>query len=265
MSPAHFDALHQRHAGTHSQARELFVQDCSPAPIPGTACRSASSPSTPGTACSPATCSSPIPAGGAGGTAPAFTVIDAPSFKADPARHGTRSDVVIARELRQRLVLIGGTSYAGEIKKSIFTVLNYLLPLSGVLPMHCSANVGPAATSALFFGLSGTGKTTLSSDPERAADRRRRARLERSRRVQLRRRLLREDDRLSAEAEPQIYATTRRFGTVLENVVVDPATRAARSRRRPLHGEHARPRIRCRSSTTRCRRARAAIRRTSSC
>jgi phosphoenolpyruvate carboxykinase (ATP) len=157
---------------------------------------------------------------------PAFTVIAAPSFKVDPARHGTRSDVVIAVNFAAREVLIGGTSYAGENKKSIFTVLNYLLPRQGVLSMHCSANVGPADDSALFFGLSGTGKTTLSSDPQR--------------------RLIGDDEhgwsergifnfeggcyakmiRLSREAEPQIYATSRRFGTVLENVVVDPVTRA---------------------------------------
>jgi phosphoenolpyruvate carboxykinase (ATP) len=158
--------------------------------------------------------------------APQFTVIDSPTFKADPARHGTNSEVVIALNFAKKLVLIGGTSYAGEMKKSIFTVLNYLLPLQNVLSMHCSANVGPGDDVALFFGLSGTGKTTLSSDPERM--------------------LIGDDEhgwsergvfnfeggcyaktiRLSSEAEPQIYATTRRFGTVLENVVVDPETRA---------------------------------------
>jgi phosphoenolpyruvate carboxykinase (ATP) len=157
--------------------------------------------------------------------APEFTVIDSPSFKADPARHGCNSEVVIAVNFGKKLILVGGTSYAGEMKKSIFTVLNYLLPLRGVLPMHCSANVGPTGDVALFFGLSGTGKTTLSSDAERL--------------------LIGDDEhgwsdrgvfnfeggcyaktiRLSAEAEPQIYATTRRFGTVLENVVVDPETR----------------------------------------
>jgi phosphoenolpyruvate carboxykinase (ATP) len=156
---------------------------------------------------------------------PQFTVIDIPSFKADPARHGSRSQCFIFVSFSKRLVLIGDTSYAGEMKKSIFTILNYLLPLKGVLPMHCSANVGPDGDSALFFGLSGTGKTTLSSDPKR--------------------RLLGDDEhgwsdrgifnfeggcyaktiKLSPEAEPQIYATTRRFGTVLENVVVDPETR----------------------------------------
>lgn len=157
---------------------------------------------------------------------PEFTVIDAPNFKADPSRHGTRSDVFILMHFGRRLVLIGGTSYAGEIKKSIFTVLNYMLPLKGVLSMHCSANVGRAGDTALFFGLSGTGKTTLSSDPER--------------------RLIGDDEhgwsdrgvfnfeggcyakviKLSPEAEPQIYAATRRFGTILENVVIDVRTRA---------------------------------------
>jgi len=158
--------------------------------------------------------------------APEFTVIDSPSFKADPKRHGTRTECVIALNFSKRLVLIGGTSYAGEMKKSIFSVLNYLLPLKNVLSMHCSANIGAASDVALFFGLSGTGKTTLSSDPDRQ--------------------LIGDDEhgwsdrgvfnfeggcyaktiKLSAEAEPQIYATTRRFGTVLENVVFDPDTRA---------------------------------------
>ena len=128
------------------------------------------------------------------GFAPQFTVMTAPSFKAQPDRHGTRSDVAIVLNLGTREVLIAGTSYAGENKKSIFTVLNYLLPLKNVLSMHCSANVGAKGDTALFFGLSGTGKTTLSSDPERQligddehgwSDRGR---------LQLRRRLLREDD-----------------------------------------------------------------------
>ena len=134
------------------------------------------------------------PAADLAGFQPQFTVMTAPSFKADPARHGTRSDVGIVVNLASREVLICGTSYAGENKKSIFSVLNYLLPLRGVLSMHCSANIGEGGDTALFFGLSGTGKTTLSSDPERQligddehgwSDRRR---------VQLRRRLLREDD-----------------------------------------------------------------------
>src|SRR5262245_19064432 len=156
---------------------------------------------------------------------PQLTVIDVPSFKADPAKHGTRSDVVVALNLADGLIFIGGTSYAGEIKKSVFSTMNYLLPFRGVLPMHCSANIGAAGDVALFFGLSGTGKTTLSSDSERN--------------------LIGDDEhgwsergvfnfeggcyaktiRLSCEAEPEIYATTQRFGTVLENVAIHPESR----------------------------------------
>ena len=217
----HASARHPRVARGHRAVRPGLL---SPAPTRSTACRSASSPSTPGTACSRATCSS-SPAGD-GAPAPEFTIIDAPELQGRsraPRHRG--SDVVIALNFAERLVLIGGTSYAGEIKKSVFTILNYLLPLRGVLSMHCSANIGAAGDVALFFGLSGTGKTTLSSDPDR--------------------RLIGDDEhgwsdrgvfnfeggcyaktiRLSAEAEPQIYATTRRFGTVLENVVVDPRRR----------------------------------------
>jgi phosphoenolpyruvate carboxykinase (ATP) len=161
----------------------------------------------------------------AAAASPQLTIIDSPAFKADPARHGCNSEVVVVINFAERLVLIGGTSYAGEIKKSVFSTLNYLLPLRGVLSMHCSANVGRAGDVALFFGLSGTGKTTLSSDPDRG--------------------LIGDDEhgwsdhgvfnfeggcyaktiRLSAEAEPEIYSTTRRFGTVLENVAIDPETR----------------------------------------
>jgi phosphoenolpyruvate carboxykinase (ATP) len=156
---------------------------------------------------------------------PEYTVIDAPKFKADPAKHGTRSECFILVHFGRKMVLIGGTHYAGEIKKSIFSILNYTLPLQGVLSMHCSANIGPGGDTALFFGLSGTGKTTLSSDPNRQ--------------------LIGDDEhgwsdtgvfnfeggcyakviKLSQEAEPQIYETTRRFGTVLENVVIDPEFR----------------------------------------
>ncbi|HEX7999769.1 MAG TPA: phosphoenolpyruvate carboxykinase [Pyrinomonadaceae bacterium] len=157
---------------------------------------------------------------------PEFTIINLPSFKADPERDGTRSSTFILMDFSQRLVLIGGTSYAGETKKSVFTILNYLLPQRGVMSMHCSANIGDKGDVAIFFGLSGTGKTTLSADPER--------------------RLIGDDEhgwsdngvfnfeggcyakviKLSPEAEPDIYRTTRMFGTVLENVVYDPETRA---------------------------------------
>jgi len=157
--------------------------------------------------------------------APEYTIIDLPSFKADPARHGTNSETVIAVNLSEKLILIGGTRYAGEMKKSVFGILNYLLPTKGVMPMHCSANISADGKAAVFFGLSGTGKTTLSADASRT--------------------LIGDDEhgwsdtavfnfeggcyakmiRLSEEAEPEIYATTRRFGTVLENVVMDPVTR----------------------------------------
>jgi phosphoenolpyruvate carboxykinase (ATP) len=156
---------------------------------------------------------------------PGMTIIDLPSFKADPARHGCRSETVIACDFKRKIVLIGGTSYAGEMKKSVFTYLNYVLPSQNVMPMHCSANVGKEGDVAVFFGLSGTGKTTLSNDPNRI--------------------LLGDDEhgwapngvfnfeggcyaktiRLSREAEPEIFSTTERFGTVLENVIVDPTTR----------------------------------------
>ena len=156
---------------------------------------------------------------------PEFTVIAAPGFQASPMTDGTRTETFIIINFRERLAIIGGTSYAGEIKKTIFTVLNFLLPLQGVLSMHCSANVGHAGDVAIFFGLSGTGKTTLSADPKRQ--------------------LIGDDEhgwsdngvfnfedgcyakviRLSEDAEPQIYSCTRRFGTVLENVVFDQVSR----------------------------------------
>jgi phosphoenolpyruvate carboxykinase (ATP) len=159
------------------------------------------------------------------GFEPEFTIIDLPSFRADPERHGCRSETVVAVNFTKKLILIGGTAYAGEMKKSVFGLLNFLLPTDGIMPMHCSANIGPDNDTAIFFGLSGTGKTTLSADPNRT--------------------LIGDDEhgwsdtavfnfeggcyakmiRLSPEAEPEIYATTKRFGTVLENVVIDPETR----------------------------------------
>ncbi len=160
------------------------------------------------------------------GFTPDWTIINCPSFKADPARHGCRSETIITFHFDRKLILIGGTAYAGENKKSVFTLLNYLLPEKGVMPMHCSANHAPGnpVDTAVFFGLSGTGKTTLSADPGRT--------------------LIGDDEHgwsdrgtfnfeggcyaktinLSAEAEPEIYATTHRFGTVVENMVYDPET-----------------------------------------
>jgi phosphoenolpyruvate carboxykinase (ATP) len=154
-----------------------------------------------------------------------YTIIDLPSFRADPARHGSRSETVIAVNFSEKLILIGGTQYAGEMKKSVFGLLNYMLPTKGIMPMHCSANIGPNGDTAVFFGLSGTGKTTLSADASRT--------------------LIGDDEHgwsdtavfnfeggcyakminLSPEAEPEIFATTKRFGTVLENVVINPVTR----------------------------------------
>jgi phosphoenolpyruvate carboxykinase (ATP) len=155
-----------------------------------------------------------------------MTIIDLPTFKADPKKYGCRTDTVIALDLTRKIVLIGNSSYAGEMKKSVFTFLNWKLPAHGVMPMHCSANEArDGSDTAIFFGLSGTGKTTLSQDPNRI--------------------LIGDDEhgwgkdgvfnfeggcyakaiKLSAEAEPEIYATSHRFGTVMENVVLDPVTR----------------------------------------
>jgi phosphoenolpyruvate carboxykinase (ATP) len=159
-----------------------------------------------------------------------LTILHLPSFTADPRRHGTRSGTVIALDMSRRLVLIGGTAYAGEIKKSVFSVFNFHAPLKDVLPMHCSANIGPKGDVALFFGLSGTGKTTLSNDPARP--------------------LIGDDEHgwtidgvfnleggcyaktvnLSASAEPEIHAATRAFGTVLENLKLD-------SNREPIYDD----------------------------
>src|SRR5512147_2488016 len=156
---------------------------------------------------------------------PELTIISLPSFRADPKRHGVRSENVVAIDFARKIVLIGGSYYAGEMKKSVFTTLNYYLPAKGVMPMHCSANVGPKGDTAVFFGLSGTGKTTLSADPNRT--------------------LIGDDEhgwgndgvfnfeggcyakciKLSKEAEPQIYAASKRFGAVLENCVLDEDTR----------------------------------------
>ncbi|WP_119071881.1 phosphoenolpyruvate carboxykinase (ATP) [Aggregatilinea lenta] len=156
---------------------------------------------------------------------PDFTVVAVPGFKADPERDGLRSSTFIMLNFAKRMCIIGDTGYSGEIKKSVFTLMNFLLPLQNVMTMHCAANIGQDGGSALFFGLSGTGKTTLSADPSRG--------------------LIGDDEhgwsengvfnfeggcyakviRLSLTAEPEIYAATRRFGTILENVAYDPVTR----------------------------------------
>ncbi len=157
---------------------------------------------------------------------PEWTILNCPTFKADPARHGCRTETVIAMQFDRKRILIANTAYAGENKKSVFTLLNYLLPAKGVMAMHCSANHAPGKPeeAAVFFGLSGTGKTTLSADPQRT--------------------LIGDDEHgwsergtfnfeggcyaktinLSPEAEPEIYETTHRFGTVIENMVYDPDT-----------------------------------------
>ncbi len=224
MSPEHFEALYAAFR-EHAEGKELFVQDLFAGADPAyrlpvrVVCEYAwhalfirhllRRPT----------------ADELNGFEPRMTIVDIPGFNADPGRHGTNSETVIACDFTRGIVLIGDSSYAGEMKKSVFTYLNYLLPAQGVVPMHCSANVGPDGDAAVFFGLSGTGKTTLSADPSRT--------------------LIGDDEhgwsetglfnfeggcyaktiRLSPEAEPEIYATTQRFGTVLENVVVDPGTR----------------------------------------
>ena len=225
IEQAHFASLHRRMLA-YLQGRELFVQDCYAGADP--AYRLAVRIITE-TAWHSLFARNMLLHPGPAELAdfePAFTLIHAPGLHAVPDEDGTNSEAFIVVNFEERLVLIGGTSYAGEIKKSVFTVLNYLLPERGVLPMHCSANVGDGGESAIFFGLSGTGKTTLSADPTRT--------------------LVGDDEhgwsengvfnfeggcyakviRLSPEAEPEIYATTSRFGTILENVAIEPETRA---------------------------------------
>ncbi|MEO8032390.1 MAG: phosphoenolpyruvate carboxykinase [Gemmatimonadota bacterium] len=225
MDPAAFARLHQD-VVTHLQGQEVFVQDLFGGADP--AYRLPVRFVTPNAWHALFVNNMFIRPGAAdlAGFTPGFTVLHAPEMQADPARHGTRSSTFIAINFAERLILIGGTRYAGELKKSIFSVLNYLLPARGVVPMHCSANIGPHGDTAIFFGLSGTGKTTLSADPSRG--------------------LIGDDEhgwsdqgvfnfeggcyakiiRLSKESEPEIFAASRTFGSVIENAVVDPITRA---------------------------------------
>ena len=224
ITPAHFEALLKDFIA-HARGKELFVQDLHGGADPAHRLRNR--------VCTELAWHSlfirnllirPEP-GELAGFVPELTIVDLPSFKADKERHGARSETIIACDFSRRIVLICGSSYAGEMKKSVFAYLNYILPAKGVMPMHCSANVGPGGDVAIFFGLSGTGKTTLSADPART--------------------LLGDDEhgwsqdgvfnfeggcyaktiRLSREAEPEIHATTGRFGTVLENVTIHPVTR----------------------------------------
>ncbi|WP_114377465.1 phosphoenolpyruvate carboxykinase (ATP) [Elioraea thermophila] len=219
-------ALLRARAAAHLAARDLWVQDCFAGADPAYRIAVRVLTPSPWHALFARTMFLRPAAEELASFRPDWTILHAPDLAADPALDGVRSTVAIALDVTSREIVIAGTRYAGEIKKSIFTVLNWLLPERGVLPMHCSANVGPAGDVALFFGLSGTGKTTLSSDPARA--------------------LIGDDEhgwsptgvfnleggcyakaiRLDAEAEPQIWRAVHRFGAILENVTMDPATRA---------------------------------------
>ncbi len=224
VSEAVFERMHERMLG-YFQGRETFVQDvfCGADPAYRLAVRLVSE-SAWHTLFARNMFLRPAPAELAE-FRPGFTILHAPEMKASPERDGVNSETFIFVNFAKKLALIGGTSYAGEVKKSVFGLLNFLLPLRDVLPMHCSANVGKRGDTAIFFGLSGTGKTTLSADGSRT--------------------LIGDDEhgwspdgifnfeggcyakviRLSPVAEPEIYATIRRFGTVLENVVLDPHER----------------------------------------
>jgi phosphoenolpyruvate carboxykinase (ATP) len=228
MEPEHFDALLADVQAYLGARDELFVQDlfCGADPAFRLAVRYVS-PSAWHMAFVRNMFIRPEPAE-LESFAPNFTVLHAPEMQADPERHGTRTGTFVVLDLARRMILIGGTRYAGELKKAMFTVMNYYLPKQGVLSMHCSANIGPTGDTALFFGLSGTGKTTLSADPLRS--------------------LIGDDEHgwasdgvfnfeggcyakainLSAESEPDIHRTTQMFGTILENVVLDQETRQPR-------------------------------------
>jgi phosphoenolpyruvate carboxykinase (ATP) len=219
LSPHHFEAL-KNDMQAHARMKDVFVQDLEACPAADT-CLSVRLIAETAWAALFLQNLLKVADQATEMFVPELTILCLPSFKADPARHGTASETAIVLDLTRGEVLIGGTAYAGEMKKAVFTALNYLLPAQGILPMHCSVNVGEAGDTAVFFGLSGTGKTTLSADPTRA--------------------LIGDDEHgwgqdgvfniehgcyakvinLDPEAEPAIYNATREFGTVLENVVMD--------------------------------------------
>jgi len=222
LSPAHFAGLKAR-VQTYLQGQELFTQDLYAGADPAQRVRVRLVSTGPWQALFARNVFIRPPESDLAGFRPDYVILHAPHFQADPAIDGVRSATAVALSFEQRCIVIVGTEYAGEIKKSIFTVMNWLAPARGILPMHCSANVGENGDVALFFGLSGTGKTTLSSDPAR--------------------KLIGDDEHgwsdqgvfnfeggcyakvidLSRESEPEIWAATHRFGTVLENVIADPA------------------------------------------
>ncbi len=224
FDPAKFDELYKRMCA-YMQGRDLFVQDCFAGATRSIVCRSVSLPKKPGIPSSPATCSS-RPRRRNWKTTCAIHRHQYARLPCRPLHGRHQLGSLHHHQFRRKMIIIGGTSYAGEIKKAIFTILNYLLPVEKkILSMHCSANVGPKGDTAIFFGLSGTGKTTLSADPNSS--------------------LIGDDEhgwddkgvfnfeggcyakiiKLSKEAEPEIYETTRRFGTVLENVAINTHTR----------------------------------------
>ena len=226
MDPAHFDVLHQDML-VHLKDKTVYVQDLACGADPAHQIKVRFVNELAWHMLFIRNMMRRLPREDLAGFVNEWTVINCPNFRADPARHGCRSETVIAVSFAKKTVLIGCTSYAGENKKSIFGVMNYVLPEKGIMPMHCSANhaVGDPSEAAVFFGLSGTGKTTLSADPDRI--------------------LIGDDEHgwsdegifnfeggcyaktinLSKDAEPEIYATTAMFGSVLENVVMDPETR----------------------------------------
>jgi phosphoenolpyruvate carboxykinase (ATP) len=224
LSMAHF-AMLKRRVQAYLQGRELFTQDLYAGADPAQRVRVRVVSTSAWHALFARNMFIRPPAHDLAGFEPDYVILHAPDFHADPAIDGVASSTAIALSFAEKLIVIAGTEYAGEIKKSIFTVMNWTLPAGGLLPMHCSANIGEDGDTALFFGLSGTGKTTLSSDPHR--------------------KLIGDDEHgwgpdgvfnfeggcyakvinLSREAEPQIWNATHRFGTVLENVVADPCGR----------------------------------------